>query len=102
MVWEREAGLRRIRVLDLSPSGLDAGLAGGDEHLVPFPEPVYAVRGHDNPEFDTTLLRFTYTSMVTPESVYDVDLVTRSMTLLLVSRLHVDLLRVCAAACPGC
>jgi hypothetical protein len=28
--------------------------------------------------------------------------VTRTTTLLLVSRLHVDLLRVSTAACPGC
>jgi oligopeptidase B len=56
VIYEREAGLRQIRVLDL---------ASGADHLIPFPEPVYTVRAHANPEFDTTLLRFTYTSLVT-------------------------------------
>ena len=71
VVYEREAGLRRIRVLDL--------VSGGD-HLVAFPEPVYTVRQHENPEFDTSLLRFTYTSMVTPSSVVDYDMAARTWT----------------------
>ena len=71
VVYEREAGLRQIRVLDL---------ARGGDHLVAFPEPVYTVRQHENPEFDTTLLRFTYTSMVTPAEVVDYDMAARSWT----------------------
>jgi oligopeptidase B len=69
VIYEREAGLRQIRVLDLE---------SGTDHLVPFPEPVYTVRPHANPEFDTTLLRFTYTSLVTPSSVVEYDLALRS------------------------
>jgi oligopeptidase B len=69
VVYEREAGLRQIRVLDL---------ISGQEHRVSFPEPVYTLRAHDNPEFDTTLLRFTYTSLVTPSSVIEYDLQDRS------------------------
>jgi oligopeptidase B len=71
VVYEREAGLRRIRVLDL---------AAGSEHLVPFPEPVYAFRPHANPEFGTTLLRFTYTSLVTPSSVVEYDFAGHTWT----------------------
>jgi len=74
VVYEREAGLRQIRILDLAE-----GAPGGD-HLVGFPEPVYTVRQHENPEFDTTLLRFTYTSMVTPSSVVEYDMTARSWT----------------------
>jgi oligopeptidase B len=70
-VYEREDGLRRIRVLDL---------ASGEEHLIPFPEPVYTVRAHANPEFETTLLRFTYTSLVTPSSVVEYDMASRNWT----------------------
>ncbi len=70
-VWEREAGLRRIRILEL---------ATGSEHLVQFPEPVYTVRYDENPEFDTTLLRFSYTSLVTPNSVVDYDMAARTWT----------------------
>ncbi|HEX2636868.1 MAG TPA: S9 family peptidase [Gemmatimonadales bacterium] len=71
VVYEREAGLRQIRVLDL---------ASGADHLVAFPEPVYTVRQHENPEFDTTLLRFSYTSMVTPNAVVDYDMAARTWT----------------------
>ena len=72
VVYEREAGLRQIRVLDLATRA--------PTHLVAFPEPVYTVRQHENPEFDTTLLRFTYTSMVTPASVVDYDMAARTWT----------------------
>jgi oligopeptidase B len=71
VVYERAAGFRQIRVLDL---------AAGEEHLISFPEPVYTVRAHANPEFDTTLLRFTYSSLVTPSSVVDYDMAGRTWT----------------------
>jgi oligopeptidase B len=71
VVYERQAGLRQIRVIDLA-SGLD--------HLVPFPEPVYTLRTHENPEFETSLLRFTYTSLVTPSSVVEYDMGERTWT----------------------
>ena len=70
-VYEREAGLRQIRILDLT---------SGAEHLIPFPEPVYTVRAHENPEFHTTLLRFTYTSLVTPSSVVEYDMAAHTWT----------------------
>jgi len=70
-IYEREAGLRQIRILDL---------LSGEEHLIPFPEPVYTVRSHENPEFHTPLLRFTYTSLVTPSSVVEYDMTSRSWT----------------------
>jgi oligopeptidase B len=70
-VYEREAGLTRIRILDL---------ATGAGHLIPFPEPVYTVRAHANPEFETTLLRFSYSSLVTPISVVEYDMAKHSWT----------------------
>jgi oligopeptidase B len=70
-LYEREAGLRQIRILNLS---------SGEDHLVTFPEPAYTVRSHQNPEFNTSLLRFTYTSLVTPSSVVDYDMASRSWT----------------------
>ncbi|HUF35929.1 MAG TPA: prolyl oligopeptidase family serine peptidase, partial [Gemmatimonadales bacterium] len=71
VVWEREAGLRQVRILDL---------ADGGEHTVAFPEPVYTVRQHENPEFSTRVLRFSYTSLVTPNSVVDYDMAARTWT----------------------
>jgi oligopeptidase B len=38
------------------------------------------VRPNENPEFETTLFRFSYTSLVTPNSVVDYDLVARTWT----------------------
>jgi oligopeptidase B len=71
VVYERAEGLRQIRIMDL---------AAGSDHLVAFPEPVYTVRQHENPEFDTSLLRFSYTSLVTPASVVDYDMAARTWT----------------------
>jgi oligopeptidase B len=84
VVWERCEGLQRIRIVPLDPmparAGDDAKLAPG-EHLIEFPDPTYCVWGDSNPEFDTTSLRFGYTSLTTPASVYDYDLVTGARTL---------------------
>ena len=71
VLWERRDGLRQLRVLEL---------ATGEEHLVAFPEPVYAVRPNENPEFESSVYRFSYTSLVTPNSVVDYDLSERTWT----------------------
>lgn len=62
---ERENGLTQIRVVEF---------AGQNEHLIEFPEPSYSVNTHSNPEFSTEVLRFSYTSLVTPNTVYDYDM----------------------------
>jgi oligopeptidase B len=77
-VYERAAGLSQIRILDLAGNA-PTGSAPAD-HIVEFPEPVYTIRPHENPEFDTTELRFTYTSLVTPASVVDYDMAARTWT----------------------
>ena len=71
VVYEREAGLRQIRVVDL---------ISRQEHRIAFPEPVYTVRAQGNREFNTALLRFVYTSLVTPISVIEYDLAERTWT----------------------
>ncbi|MFQ5876374.1 MAG: S9 family peptidase [Acidobacteriota bacterium] len=70
---QRRNGLREVRVIDLPAR---------TEHTIEFPEPAYSLRLGRNPEFDTRLLRFTYESPVTPESVFDYDMTTRERTLL--------------------
>jgi oligopeptidase B len=72
-IFERERGLRAIRIRNLST---------GETHPVEFPEPVYTVTPGANPEFRTTVLRFEYSSLTTPRSVYDYDMNTRGRTLL--------------------
>ncbi len=72
VVVERFEGLRRVRV---------RALASGEEHEISFPEPAYGVFVGPNPEFDTAVVRFTYTSLVTPNSVYDYDMASRKREL---------------------
>ncbi len=73
VLLEREDGLPHLRVID-------AGT--GEGHRVAFPEAAYSVWPEANPEFDTTLLRYTYESLVTPRSVLDYDVAARTATLL--------------------
>jgi len=70
---ERKRGLTQIRVLPW---------AGGDGHYLEFDEPAYRAHLGMNPEIDTTTLRFEYTSLKTPLSIYDYDMATRQRTLL--------------------
>jgi oligopeptidase B len=68
----RKDGLTGVRVL---PTG------STDSYDIEFPEPIYSVGVDANPEYGTTWLRLRYASLVTPDSVYDYDLVTRRMVL---------------------
>ena len=71
-IFERSSGLRRIRVMDL---------ASGDVHEVAHDEPVYSAWAGENPESDTAVLRFEFSSPVTPRSTYDYDMRTRERVL---------------------
>ncbi|HXV86401.1 MAG TPA: S9 family peptidase, partial [Gemmatimonadales bacterium] len=70
---ERSRGLRQLRVRPWSGAG---------EHYLEFAEPAYLAAAAENFAFDTPLLRFTYTSLTTPNSVYDYHMETRQRTLL--------------------
>ena len=72
-VEERQRGLTQIRVIPWSDE---------EEHYLEFQEPTYRAHIGNNPELDTMVLRFEYTSMKTPLSIYDYDMVTRQRTLL--------------------
>jgi oligopeptidase B len=72
VLFERAEGVRRVRVRRLSD---------GDDHLIDQPEEVSTASG-GSAEYDTTTLRYGYTSMVTPSSVFDYDMVTRERVLL--------------------
>jgi oligopeptidase B len=72
IIYERKEGLPQIRVRKLSTN---------EEHYISFPEPTYEVEGDKNPEFDTQLFRYTYTSLITPSSVFDYNLETGAQEL---------------------
>ncbi|GIJ29956.1 protease [Micromonospora qiuiae] len=73
VITVRSNGLTGLRVLPIG---------GGDTHDIEFPEPLHTVGLDANPEYRTGSVRLRYTSLVTPDSVYDYDLVTRQLTLL--------------------
>ncbi|THG42187.1 S9 family peptidase [Sphingomonas olei] len=54
---------------------------------IEFPEASYAAGLGDNPEYDQTVLRVGYESMVTPGTVYDYDTATRGLTVLKVQEI---------------
>jgi len=69
---ERKDGLPRIVI---------RRLADGDEHAIAFDEEAYSLGVSDGYEFDTTTLRFTYSSMTTPARVFDYDMESRERVL---------------------
>jgi oligopeptidase B len=69
---EREEGLPRILVRRLSD---------GAEHAIAFAEEAYSLSMSAGYEFDTSTLRFVYSSMTTPAQVFDYDMETRTRRL---------------------
>jgi oligopeptidase B len=72
VVYERERGLEKIAIHDSN---------GVFRHYIEFPEPVYTVGATGNAEYSTKTLRFVYTSLVTPASVFDYNIETRQREL---------------------
>jgi oligopeptidase B len=70
---ERAEGLRELRVINLAT---EIG------QVIPFRETAYTTFIGANPEFDTPVLRLTYTSFTTPTSTYDYNMATQKLTLL--------------------
>jgi len=68
----RKDGLTGLRVLPVGST---------DTYDIDFPEPIYSVGLESNPEYATSNVRLHYASFITPDSVYDYDLVTRTMVL---------------------
>ncbi len=70
---ERRNGLIQLRVMPWSGQG---------EHYLDFGEPAYVAAPVNNYEMDTPLLRYTYSSLTTPASVYDYNMTTKEKKLL--------------------
>ncbi len=69
---EREDGLPRIVIRQM---------ADGSEHAIAFEEDAYSLGLSSGYEYDTTTVRFTYSSMTTPAQVFDYDVQSRERTL---------------------
>ena len=73
--------LVRLERANALPSIVIRDLVDGSEHAIAFAEAAYALDMVDGYEFDTTSLRFSYSSMTTPAEIYDYDMASRQRTL---------------------
>ncbi len=70
---ERKDGLRGLRVINQK---------NGQDEYINFGEQTYTARISVNEEFNTNILRYGYTSMVTPSSTYDYNMDTGEISLM--------------------
>ena len=72
-VSERKNGLTQLHVIDLKSNA---------SHYLAFDEPAYTASIGNNADYNTDVLRFNYTSLTTPSSVYDYNMVSKEKKLL--------------------
>lgn len=70
---ERKNGLVTLRV---------KGISGSGDHYIDFGEPAYSAGTGGNAEYNSKLLRYYYTSLTTPPSTFDYDMMTKEKKLL--------------------
>ncbi len=73
VIDERKNGLTQLRIKRWD---------GTQEYYLPFEDAAYSAGVGANPDFNTDILRYGYTSMVTPMSTFDFNMVTGEKTLL--------------------
>ncbi|MBH8578297.1 S9 family peptidase [Nostocaceae cyanobacterium CENA369] len=72
VIYERKGGLQTARIQNLTT---------GEENNINFPEPTYEFYEGSNPEFNTNILRYNYTSLIAPQSVFDYNMETNQREL---------------------
>lgn len=72
-ISERRNGLTQIKIVDLM---------NNRSHDLVFDEPVYTAGIGSNPDYFSETLRFNYTSLTTPSSVYDYNMNTKTKKLM--------------------
>jgi oligopeptidase B len=70
---EWENGLQQLEIVNLKTN---------KRNRIEFPEPVYSAGLNSNREFDTSVVRYSYNSLVTPGSVFDYNMDTGKSVLL--------------------
>ena len=73
VINERKDGLVKMRIRSLKDNS---------EHYLDFGEAAYAANFGANPEYNSSTLRYGYTSLTTPNSVYDYNLVSKEKKLM--------------------
>jgi oligopeptidase B len=71
VVLERRRGLPIVRICDLKT---------GETHAIDFAEPAYDVELGENPDFASNIVRLEFSSLITPKSVIDYDMVAQTKT----------------------
>ncbi len=73
VLMEWEGGLQQLEVVNFKTN---------KRNRITFPEPVYSADLGTNREYNTSVVRYNYESLVTPESVFEYDMNTGKSTLL--------------------
>ena len=73
VVDERKNGLTQLRVMRWDNQ---------QEYYLEFPDPAYSAGVGANPEFDTNILRYGYSSLTTPASTFDFNMSTKERVLM--------------------
>ena len=73
VLQERNNALLHLRIINQTNK---------KEHYVKFDEPAYDAGVSANPDFETNILRFSYTSMTTPNSTFDYNMDTKEEKLM--------------------
>ena len=73
VVDERFNALDRLKIINQK---------SGEEHFIEFDEPAYLLSSTTNPEFDTEILRFGYSSLTTPYTTYSYNMTSRDREIL--------------------
>lgn len=69
----RKNGLSDIKIIPLN---------GNDVQTISFPEPVYTASLNGNPEYEATTIRYTYTSLNRPSTLFEYDIVSQDSEIL--------------------
>ncbi len=70
---ERKSGNQAIEIFDLHT---------GNSHYIEFPERSFSIWYEKNPEFETERFRLSYSSFITPATVYEYNMKERQLTIL--------------------
>ncbi len=72
-VDERKGGLNQIHILNTNDNS---------SYYLPFQEPTFSAGIGANPDYNTDVLRYSYTSLTTPSSIFDYNMVTKEKKLM--------------------
>jgi oligopeptidase B len=72
VVSERNEGIVHLRIIPWK----------SEEYYIDFNEEVYAVQSNVNMDYESSVFRFSYTSLTTPNSIFDFNIVTKERTLM--------------------